>query len=220
MAIKMKLTKKDYYPLATVRKLEEAELFFKLTKDHMVTDPFCSEAMFNAFIQSIWSVTQYLKKELSNFDDNGISTGALAWYDDAIKKIEGNRTCRLFWELRTECAHRQVVEPKPIVSANLSKTSVDVKIDGFFISYFEKKMKKFRDFDSKNLLNLAEEHTSIIRSIVDEAVDKFGFKDLPSNNFHTKPGYIKLEARAQIMNWGLNEILKQKTKKNETSHND
>jgi hypothetical protein len=209
----MKLTKNDYYPLATVRKIREAELFLKLTKDHMISNPSCSEAMFNAFIQSIWSVTQYLKKELSNFDDNEISSGALAWYEEAIKKAKENRTCRLFWELRTECAHRQVVESKPIVSATCLTNGIDIKIDGFFISYFEKKMKKFKDYDSKNLLNLAEEHISIIRSIVDEAVDKFGFKDLPLKNFHTKPGYIKLEAKARVMNWGLSEILKQQNKK-------
>jgi len=36
----MKLTKKDYYPLATVRKLREAELFLKQTKECMASDPF------------------------------------------------------------------------------------------------------------------------------------------------------------------------------------
>jgi hypothetical protein len=206
----MRFTKDDYYPLVTVRKLREAELLLKLTKDYMVSDPYSSEAMFNSFLQSVWSVTQYLKKELSNFDENGITTGALAWYLKAVEKLKTTRTCRLFWELRTECAHRQLVEPKPIISATLSPGEVNVKIEGFFINNFENKMKNFKDYDNKNLLNLADEHISIIKSIVDEAVIKFGFKDRPLKNFHTKPGYIKLEAKVRAINSVMEGMVKPK----------
>jgi hypothetical protein len=176
----------------------------------MVSDPYSSEAMFNSFLQSVWSMTQYLKKELSNFDENGITTGALAWYLKAVEKLKTTRTCRLFWELRTECAHRQLVEPKPIISATLSPGEVNVKIEGFFINNFENKMKNFKDYDNKNLLNLADEHISIIKSIVDEAVIKFGFKDRPLKNFHTKPGYIKLEAKVRAINSVMEGMVKPK----------
>lgn len=204
----MKLTKEDYYPLATVRKLQEAELFLKRTKDYMISDPFSSESMFNAFIQSAWSVTQYLKRELENFDKHKITSGALDWYNKTIEKTKVNRTCRLFWLLRTECAHRQVVEPKPIISVSLSHDETKISIEGFFINNFEKDLKNFKDYDSKNLINLADEYISIIRSIVDEAVEKFGFKDRPLKNFHTRPGYIKIEAKVRVMNAALAGIIK------------
>jgi hypothetical protein len=169
--------------------------------------------MFNAFIQSVWSVTQYLKRELTNFDKHEITSGALDWYNKAIEKTKTNRTCRLFWLLRTECAHRQVVEPKPIISVSLSQNDTNFYIEGFFINNFEKDLKKFKDYDSKNLIELAEEHISIIRSIVEEAVDKFGFKDRPLKNFHTRPGYIKIEAKVRTMNAVLAGMIKPQNKK-------
>ncbi|MEW6290824.1 MAG: hypothetical protein AB1545_13320 [Thermodesulfobacteriota bacterium] len=69
-------------------------------------------------------------------------------------------------------------------------------------------MSGFKDYGSKNLLSLADEHISIIKSIVEEAVDKFGFKERPLKNFHTKPGYIKLEAKVKVMNTALAGMLK------------
>lgn len=209
----MQLAKDDYYPLATVRKLQEAELFLKLTKDYMVSDPYSSEAMFSAFLQSVWSVTQYLKKELYNFDKNEITYGALEWYNKEIERLKTNKTCRLFWELRIESAHRQVVEPKPIISATIFPGKVNVEIEGFFINNFEKKMKKFKDYDSKNLIYLADEHISIIKLIVDRAVIKFGFKERPLKNFHTRPGYIKLEAKIKAINSVLCGIVNPDNKK-------
>lgn len=210
----MQLSKDDYYRLATVRKLQEAELFLKLTKEYMASDPFSSEAMFNAFIQSIWSVTQYLKKELTDFDKHEITRGALDWYNNAIERTKANRTCRLFWELRTECAHRQVVEPKPIFSVSLRPNETVCNIEGFFINIFEKGLKKFKEeYDSKNLINLADEHITIIKSIVDEAVVKFGFKERPTENFHTRPGYIKIEAKVRTMNAVLAGMIKPQNKK-------
>jgi len=138
--------------------------------------------------------------------------GALDWYNEAIKQTKENRTCRLFWELRTECAHRQMIEPKPIIAVSLTAKKTDIKIEGFFITYFEGKMKKYRDYGNKNLIDLAEEHMCIIRSIVEEAVEKFGFKERPLKNFHTRPGYIKIEAKARAMNFMMQKMIEKQNK--------
>lgn len=199
----MQLDKEDFYRLATIRKLKEARILLDLTKKYLVSNFEYSEIMFSSFISSIWSVTQYLQKELKNLDECNITNKAYEWYKDIIEVTKNNEVCRLFWALRTASIHVHIIEPRLIIDIVDNKK---IKIEGFFINYFEGNLRKFQNYDSKNLIPLAEEHFLIIESIVMEASDKFGFNDLPKQPFFTRPGYLKLEAKIKVTNYTLKNL--------------
>ncbi len=191
-----KLTKKDFYSLATEKKLYEAKRLLELTEKEINVNIGVAEIFYNSFLGSIRAVTCHLEAELSRLDKGRYIQEGHEWYKNKTKIFGNKKIAKFFVALRNEALKSCVIDSV----SKLEPRDNSYAVVDFTIDWRNPELKKYEvDFKDVGILSLSWDYFNQIKNIVVDAKIKYGFKDIPPISFEGRSNYMRPNTKQRLI---------------------